>query len=97
MAITFIAENKRVKYLLGGLGIVLFGALLFFGVGFLQSQSLSVGPPAVSLGTIKIDLTILDHPIFEYLNPPEDPIPPPEEVGRENPFLPLDKETTAAP
>ncbi len=97
MAITFIQQKKTQRYL-----ILIFGALIliiafvFFFDYFQEREEIFIGKPDVSkhLPQIKIDFQVLESSVFQKLSEPFPDLPSvlsPEEVGRENPFLPYEE------
>ena len=91
MAITFTQQKKRQSILmivLGGAAIVT--AIVLWQGFFAQNiggaeQKIIIPPPS----KVTIDFFVFEHPIFETPKvQPKEPILP-EEVGRENPFLPF--------
>ena len=89
MAFTFIQGRNGQKYLL--LAFLALGALLG---GILWFGFVEKGPPGITEffaaappQEIQIDFGIFQHPIFQELEDPGPPIPFPETVGKENPFL----------
>ncbi|MEK7510313.1 MAG: hypothetical protein AAB567_01995 [Patescibacteria group bacterium] len=94
MAITFFQQSKKQKYLLVGLiSITVVAGGLVWYIFFQQGQGeipsflqLGVLPPE----KIQIDFQIFQHPIFQELEDPAEPLPllVPEELGKENPFAP---------
>ena len=97
MAITFVQQKKTQRYL-----ILIFGALIliiafvFFYGYFQEEEEIFIDKPAVSkyLPRIKIDFQVLESSVFQKLSKPFPDLPsvlPPEEVGREDPFLPYEE------
>jgi len=71
--------------------LILFFILLMHYFGYFKKEKTisQPPPPSVFLKKITIDFSILEHPIFRELQPLEKiELPPAEDVGRENPFLP---------
>ena len=93
MAITFIQQKKKQRYFLIVFLVVLGVVLVIVGARFIQKEipleSLVVTPEFTQGRDIDINFETLKHPIFQELGDPTAPIPFPEEVGREIPFLPL--------
>ncbi len=94
MAITFVQQKKTQKYLILIFGaLILIIAFIFFSDYFQEEEGIFISKPIVSkyLPRIKIDFQVLESPIFQKLSKPFPDLPSvllPEEVGRENPFLP---------
>ena len=88
MAITFAEKEKKNTILLAFLLILIMGVvlLLFFLVlrpKIEKSAEKEIPKPPL----LEIDFSILENPIFEELEPPQE-IELPEEFGREDTFLP---------
>lgn len=88
----FLEKNKTRKYLTY---ILIFSVLLFVYFFFLRppeekTENLSF-PSTVSRRflPIEIDFQILENPAFKDLQPYLSLLLPEEEIGRENPFIPL--------
>lgn len=89
MSITFLPENRKQKYLilvLGLLGVLAVGIVgyQFFG----KSSILFFEPQPEPPQQIIVDFTIFEDPAFLELGNSQPPIPLPDAVGKENPFLP---------
>ena len=90
MAITFLQEKKRQKYLILILALIIIAILIIVWQGFLRREApLS---PAVSLPLthqkIFIDWPTLEDVRVSELQAFEAILPLEGEVGRENPFIP---------
>ncbi|MDD2732110.1 MAG: hypothetical protein PHI53_02855 [Candidatus Pacebacteria bacterium] len=87
MAVTFIKEKNKQKYML----IIFFIVLLITGIviwyGFFREEKVPVLPPSISVRDIKIDFDFLENPDFKNLEPFEGILPYDKEFGRENPFI----------
>ena len=88
MTITFIPGNRKQKYLLIALGVILLGGVgilwyRFFGGAVFPSFPSQPPPP----GEIRIDFTVFQNPAFLKLGDPRPPILPPEQVGKRDPFM----------
>ena len=95
MAITFTpqkstSQKRGGKYISVLMVILLFIFItVFVWLRFLKYQPVPEDPKIIfpELKEIKIDFEVLKNPIFQILEDlPE--IIPPEEIGRENPFMP---------
>ncbi|MBZ9572844.1 hypothetical protein KJA17_01475 [Patescibacteria group bacterium] len=78
-------QNKILKYLIWGL--VLAGIVILVNSWFLKPKPLPPPPILTFHPAIKIDFEILGSQDIQDLLPFEK-IPFPEEIGRENPFMP---------
>ena len=87
MAIVFLKEKKKEKYLIFALAIVLIFTIIVIWRGFFIKPKL-ISPPAPKPPEIKINFEILKNPILKNLQPFEEIKPTTESVGRENPFVP---------
>ena len=90
MAIVF-AQQKRIRqYMILGIGILTLVAAVVIWQEFLRGGTGTTSqisfPPA---RTVKINIEILDSPLFEEIQDPSPPLSIPENIGRENPFIPL--------
>lgn len=87
MALPFLQQRKRQKYLNWVfIAAILIGAL-WFGRNYLV-KPLSSPPSTPKEKKVEINLEILKKPVLQELQPFEE-IPPFEgDIGRENPFLP---------
>lgn len=99
MAITFPKERKKQQYLI----FVFIGVVLLVGwLIFYKKPRVSLIPPplAPEPEIIEIDFGVLQNPILQELEVPEE-IPAPEEegveVGRENPFEPYQTQAEVTP
>ena len=94
MAITFVQQKKKQRYFLIALAVVVGAGGLFYGVRFVQRNTLYILPilrTEFSLERdLEIDFEILDSQILQELGRPRDPIPRPELSKRDNPFLPFE-------
>ena len=95
MAIDFIAQKKKQKYLLALLVLILLvvGGVVWYGFSHTIAEKLFefAAPP---IERIEIDLGIFEHPIFSELRDLRPAIPFPQVVGREEPFTPIESEET---
>jgi len=88
MAITFIQQKKRQKYLLIVLVVLIAISLLVVWQLFLVKPKPAAPQQVLKKPEVKIDFDTLKNPIFNNLIPFE-PIPPfGEKIGRDNPFVP---------
>jgi hypothetical protein len=94
MAITFLQEKKKQKYLIYIFILIIVATFLILWLGFFRKPQITpeiVAPTGVSESwqKIEIDFKILENPLFQSLKDFEK-IPPLEgAVGRENPFIPF--------
>ena len=94
MAITFLQEKKKQKYLIYILIMVFFAIFLTLWLGFFRKTQIipeELAPTEVSKSWQKIEINfkILEDPLFQDLKDFEK-IPEFEgKVGRENPFIPF--------
>lgn len=87
MPITFIKKRKSQQYLiliLAGLILIIFSVVLF---GFLAREE-TFSPQSFKPPAAKVNIKILEDPIFEYLQPFKQIPSFNGEIGRKNPFLP---------
>jgi len=88
MAITFIQQKKRQKYLLIILVVLIAISLLVVWQVFFTKPAPVYVPTVVEGPKVEIKFEVLENPIFKKLTP-FNPIPSfEEETGRENPFSP---------
>jgi len=91
MAITFLPQNRKQKYLLLLLSVVVLGGLGVVWYQFIREEPLPrlelLPPPR----NVQIDFAVFQIPAFLELGDPRPPIPVllPDEVGKPNPFTPL--------
>jgi hypothetical protein len=80
-------EEKRQQYLLLVLLIVIFGGAIWFLWPKFKPE---LPPPVEPQKPEKIDINFqfLESPALKELQPFEEIPSPPEEIGRENPFIP---------
>lgn len=94
MAITFLQEKKKQKYLIYILIAIIFAIFFTLWLGFFKKPQITpeeLAPTEVSKSWQKIEINfkILENPLFQDLKDFEK-IPNFEgEVGRENPFIPF--------
>lgn len=93
MAITFTQERKKQRYLILALIFVL-ALIVFVWRGLLQKDespgSESGEQVVIPIPSIGIDLKFFQDPIWKELEDPPEPVPFPERLGRENPFVPYE-------
>lgn len=90
MAVDFIQERKKQRYLIIVLIFVIFLGLMVAWRSFLLKTPVSpAGPRLIISGKkIEVDMSILTDSRLEELQPFEPILPlPSEEFGRENPFI----------
>ena len=86
MAITFIQQKKRQKYLIIALAVLIAISFLVVWRMFLVKPESISEPKILKKPEVKINFDTLKNPIFDKLTPFE-PIPSfSEEIGRDNPF-----------
>lgn len=91
MAITFIKERKKQKYLVWIFVVVIAGILAVFLFGSLRDKNIfqAFKPPALQpLPDITISFDFLKSEALKTLKPFEEIAPLREASGRQNPFLP---------
>jgi len=89
MAVKFIKERKKQRYLIIGFGIMLVVISVVLWLGYFKKEkpiapSVSVAP----LREIKINFEVLENPFLKELQPFVEISSFVGEKGRENPFLP---------
>jgi hypothetical protein len=85
-------EIKRQRTLIIVFFLVLAITFLNLYFGYFKKEKIPPPPPQISFPEkkIQIDFSVFENPIFKELQPIEKIEPPsPEEIGRENPFLPI--------
>lgn len=88
MAITFIQQKKRQKYLLIILGVLIaISSLVVWQMFFAKQESTPVNK-VLKKPEVKINFDALKNPIFDKLTPFKPITPFSEETGRDNPFSP---------
>ncbi|MDP3901033.1 MAG: hypothetical protein Q8Q38_01720 [bacterium] len=90
MAITFTGQRKLQQNLAIAVGFLVLLTLLVAWWGFIREP----GPSAVETiipppRTLEMNFGVLDSAAFLEIAEPSAPVTIPEQVGRENPFLPL--------
>lgn len=88
MAITFIQEKKKQKYLLLAFGAILVIIIIIILIGFGRDKIVVSVPQLPPKKTISINFNVLENPILKELSPFEEISPFGDEKGRGNPFLP---------
>lgn len=90
MAITFLQEKKKQRYLVLILALVICAILLIVWLGFLREAEPTSLPvlPDLAPPQVEIDWATLQDPRLTELQAFEQILPLEEEIGRENPFLP---------
>ena len=92
MALNFLQQKKKQKIVLAGLVIVILITSVVLWRGFFTTESsieIRQSSGLQSLKRANIDFSLFDNPIFERIQAPPPPAPLPENIGRENPFLPF--------
>ena len=88
MAITFLQQKKRQKYLLIILGVLIaISLLVVWQMFFIKSASTPV-EQVVKTPEVKMDFKTLENPIFAELTPFEKIPSFGGDTGRDNPFSP---------
>lgn len=88
MAITFIQQKKKQKYLLIILAVLIAISLLVIWQMFLAKPEPAPVSKALEKPEVKINFDAFKNPIFNKLTPFEPITPFDEEAGRDNPFSP---------
>lgn len=88
MAITFLEQKKRQRYLLLIFALITVATLVLLWQGFLLKPKPLPPPAVLKPPEIKINFEILKNPILKELQPFKEIEPSKEKIGRENPFLP---------
>lgn len=91
MAVEFRESEKRQKILIYVFAVVVLVTLLVLWLGYFKPEKPleeAFLPPVIK--KIEINWDVLKNPFLENLQTFEGlpPLPPEEEIGRENPFLP---------
>lgn len=91
MAITFLQQRKKQKYLLPILAVLILvtGIVLWGGLFTENGALLTPALPRRLIKEAEINFQVLENPVLEKLQPFEKIPPFLEEVGRGNPFLPF--------
>lgn len=100
MAIVFLEEKNRKKYLYLGGGLVIVALFIFIIVYFSNQEVLPTLQP-IQPRKIVINWGALDNPILQQLDPPPQIPEPPQIESRGNPFeefvFPTTTPTTTSP
>lgn len=89
MAVKFIKERKKQKYLIIGFGIMLVVISIVLWSGYFKKEKPIVLPvSAIPPREIKINFEVLENPFLKELQPFVEISPFVGEKGRENPFTP---------
>lgn len=88
MAITFLQQKKRQKYLLIILGVLIAISLLVVWQMFFIKSALTPVEQVVKTPEVKMDFKTLENPIFAELTPFEKIPSFGDDTGRDNPFSP---------
>jgi len=89
MAITFLEQKKKQRYMAFTLGILILATAFIVWLGFLRKSGTPViEVPVIKPPEVKIDWSALANPFFEKIQPVEEAKPLEGQAGRENPFLP---------
>jgi len=88
MAITFLQQKKRQKYLLIILGVLIAISLLVVWQMFFIKSALTPVEQVVKTPEVKMDFKTLENPIFAELTPFEKILSFGDDTGRDNPFSP---------
>ena len=88
MAVTFIEQRKKQKYLIIGFLAIIVVTLIVLWLGYFRKEK---PPSPISVRTyykeIKIDFTVLESPLLKEFQPFGEITPFEAEKGRGNPFL----------
>lgn len=87
MAVKFIREKKKQKYLILVLSIVVLVTSVILWQGFFKKEKPVSPTPGLSFREIRINFDMLESPLLKELQPFEGIPSFVEERGRENPFL----------
>jgi len=89
MKFTFLPTQNRQKYLLWGLGAIVFIMVVVVWYGYFREETISIfqskAPPPPQ--EIILNFGIFEHPVFQELGIPSDEILLPEPTERANPFI----------
>lgn len=89
MAITFIKERKKQRYLALITLVVIGVTLLVLWLGVFREKEPSLSPvPVTPYREIKISFDILEHSFWKEGQPFKEILPFKDGMGRTNPFLP---------
>jgi len=88
MAVKFIKQRKKQKYLILIFIAVLLITSFVLWFGFFKKEETSTLTAAIAPREIKIDFEVLNNPLLKELKPFIKVFPFEGLVGRENPFLP---------
>ena len=89
MAITFLQKKKIQRFLIIALGAVIFITAAVIWWGFFTTGTSPGEGTLLPPRSVKVDTSILFHPLLEELDEPRTKTQIPSEVGRSNPLLPL--------
>lgn len=88
MAIKFIKERKKQKYLILVLGIVVLVTTIVLWQGFFKKEKPISPSVGLQFRPVRIDFDLLESPVLKELQVFEEIPSFVETKGRENPFLP---------
>ena len=89
MAVNFIKERKKQRYLIIGFGIMLVVISVILWSGYFKKEKpITLPVSAVLSKEIKINFEVLENPFLKELQPFVEISPFVGEKGRENPFAP---------
>ena len=88
MAVKFIKQRKKQKYLILIFIAVLLITSFVLWFGFFKKEEISTLTAAIAPREIKIDFEVLNNPLLKEFKPFIKVFPFEGLVGRENPFLP---------
>lgn len=87
MAIKFVREKKKQKYLILILGIILLITGIILWLGFFREKKLAPSAIVIPPREIRINFGLLESPVLKELQSFEEIFLFEAEPGRENPFL----------
>jgi len=88
MAVNFIKERKKQRYLIIGFGIMLIAISVILWLGYFKKEKPITLPVSTVLSKeIKINFEVLENPFLKELQPFVEISPFVGEKGRENPFI----------
>lgn len=92
MAITFQEQRNRQHYfIIAVLGIVVLTIIILWRGFFVKPSQETSGIISSQAPHLSIDFGVFDTPSFKDVAAARDPVQPPQEVGRQNPFIPFAK------
>lgn len=90
MAITFQEQRKRQQYLIFAvLGIIALTAIVLWRGFFTKPSQETPGIIRTMAPSLSIDFGVFEQEEFKSIGAAKEPVHPPAEVGRQNPFIPF--------